>query len=310
MTRRTSPLPDPTQKTHPLHAFHHNGLTARLVAIVSLVSVAFLTSPVVAQEEREPGWYDTAELSFLTTTGNSETDTLSLNNTLERLWENSRFKLSASALRAESSTSRFSARLTDGEVVIREFTQTELTAENYAVRSRYDRDISERLFWYVGLDWESNEFAGFDSRSIGLVGAGHRWWSHDTSVFSTDYAVTYTIQDDLIEAPDADDSFLGARFSYEYKRSLNQSTTYGSDLILDLNLDETDDWRGDMNHWLAVDMTERLALKVNYRLLYDNLPSLTAVVVIPEDRAVLGNTILAELDDLDTALSIALVVSF
>ena len=302
----------PTTPSRPRLVRRRQPSRARRLATIALVflSVFALSSSLAAQDEREPGWYDTAELSFLMTGGNSEADTFSFKNTLERLWDGARFKLTASALRAESTTTdRFAQRI-GGSIVVTELSESELTAENYAVRSRYDRDLGERLFWYVGLDWERNEFAGFDSRTIGLVGAGHRWWSTDDSVFVTDYAVTYTTQDDLVELPGGDDSFLGARFSYEYKRALTQTTTYGSDLILDLNVDETDDWRGDMSHWLAVEMTQKLALKVNLRLLYDNMPSLAAVPVVDENFVLLPENVLVELDELDTALSIALVVSF
>jgi hypothetical protein len=110
-----------------------------LLVLLAFALVPALRAPCLAQDdEREPGWYDQAELSFVLTGGNAEASTLALKNTLERLWATSRLGFHAGALRAESTVStRFAVGTPDAYEVV-EDERTDLTAENYFARLRYD----------------------------------------------------------------------------------------------------------------------------------------------------------------------------
>lgn len=286
---------------HPLH-------TRSLLCSVSMVVLlALLSAPLHAREEREPGWYDTAEFSLVSTSGNSESTTFGFKNRLERLWDSARFTLNLGGIRAEADRGDRFAVGTPGAFRVVDESASEVTAENYHLRARYDQDISERFYWFAGVGWEKNEFAGFESRLTALVGAGNRWWNGDRGHFFTDYGLTYTDQDDLIANPAVDDAFLGLQLGWDFLFEFNDSTTFTNDLLLNPNLDETDDWRADMTISLAVAMSERLALKVSHQLLYDNLPALEALTLFDEQGNALG-TVNAELDDLDSLFTVALVV--
>ena len=279
-----------------------------LPTLVSLLTlVALFNAPLQARDDREPGWYDTAELSLVSTSGNSESTTFGFKNKLERLWDDARFTLDLGGIRAEADRDDRFAVGTPGAFRVVDDSATEVTAENYHLRGRYDRDISERFYWFAGAGWEKNEFAGFDSRVTALVGAGNRWWNTDRGHFFTDYGLTYTDQDDLIDNPAVDDAFLGLHLGWDFLFELNESTTFTNVLLLSPNLDESDDWRADMTTSLAVSMSERLALKVSHQLLYDNLPALEALALFDEQGNALG-TVNAELDDLDSLFTVALVV--
>jgi hypothetical protein len=84
------------------------------------------------------------------------------------------------------------------------------------------------------------------------------------------------------------------------------NTTYTNVFVLDENLDETSDWRADMLNGLSVSMNERLALKLGLRLLYDNEPAIVLVDNVGTGPAQVPFT----LDELDTILTISLVVDF
>ena len=266
--------------------------------------------PIGAQDDREPGWYDSAELSFVTTSGNSESDTFGFRNTLERLWNDASFSLLAGGLRVETTTIRRFATGTPASFTVVEDKTTELTAENYYLRGRYDRTVSERLFWFAGLGWERNQFAGFDSRVQAVGGIGNTWLSDDQMHFKTAYGLTYTQQDDLIDNPKIDDSFLGLKVSWDYRNQLTDSARFTNTLAVDQNLSESDDLRADMITALSVAMSERYSLKLSWQLLYDNLPALVGVALVDSAGVPTGTTVLAELDDLDSLTTIALVISF
>jgi putative salt-induced outer membrane protein YdiY len=283
---------------------------ATAFALASLVYLALAPPLQSQQDEREPGWYDQAEVSFVQTGGNAEAGSLALRNTLERVWENANFSFHAGALRAESTIStRFAVGSPDVFQVVQD-ERTDLTAENYFSRLRYDRVLRPELFWFASLGWERNEFAGFRDRLMAVGGVGNFWWQRDDGHFRTDYGLTYTKQNDLIEDPSINDAFLGLQLSWDYLRKFGERASYQNLLVLNENLDETDDLRADMVHSVQVSMTERLALKVSLQLLYDNLPALTAVPLIDTTGTPTGTLVLTELDELDTQLTAALVVSF
>ena len=284
-----------------------SGAPFALAAAIVCATIA-LGGPLQAQEETETelGWSDTAEFSLFASAGNTEVQTISLRNTAIRKWNGASLEIAAGAVRAETTTTSRVAVGTSDDFTIRETSDSMLTAENYFLRSRYDRTLSDKLFWFAGLGWDQNEFAGIKSRLSAFGGVGHVWLDSDAARFRTDYGITFTEQEDV---SGASESFAGFRLSYDYWRPLNASTSFASTLILDGNADETSDYRADFVNSVAATMSERLALKVSLQLLYDNRPALGEVLLVQDDF-VTGERVLAELDSLDSILTISLVASF
>ncbi len=286
--------------------------TTTIAFSIYLFSIAGL--PAVAQDEpeageEEPRWAFTGELSLVDTGGNSETSTVGLGVKAARTDEGGgKLELAAGGLRVETTTtSRFAVGTADVFEIIEQST-TETTAENYHLKGRYDRKISERLFWFLGAGWERNEFAGFDSRSNLAAGVGHLWFENDRGHLRTDYSITYTRQDDLVDDPTTEDGFLGLRLGFDYLRNISETTNFESVLVVDANADESEDLRADFSNALSVSVSDRLALKVGLQLLFDNLPSLTQVPLVDSAGVPTGISVAAELDDLDTKLTVTLVL--
>lgn len=278
-------------------------------AFLALVlGLAGLGAAVRAEEPaRTDRWHDVAEFSYVATAGNSEVSTLGFKNTLSRAWDKSSFEVKAGAVRGEATTR---TRAVVSGPAIQESSTTELTAENYFFNGRCDRKITDRLFWYTGAGWDRNRFAGIQNRYSGAGGVGNIWIEEDRVKFRTDYALSYTKQENVVDAPGGDDSFLGMRVSGKYLHKLGANATYGNDLIVDGNLDETSDYRADMTNWVAVTMSARLALKVSLQWLYDHEPSFESIADPLDLLPPAGPTASAQLDDLDTIFTVSLVASF
>jgi putative salt-induced outer membrane protein YdiY len=275
----------------------------RRAVVVGVMAAVVVPGIVAGQDERTLGWSDVAELTFVLTAGNASSSTFGLKNTAERLWEKTSFKLSFGAVRTESGrTTRTATGIPDNFTVL-ESTETEVTAENYYVKSRLDRTLGDAAFIFGGADWDRNTFAGIQNR-YGLVsGAGKAWFEQDTRKLKTDLGLTYTIQEDVVETPGADDSFLGLRGSYDFFHKLTETTDLTSVLVVDQNLNTTEDLRADWTNSLAVAMSERLALKTSLQILFDKDPALTAVP--------LGDTeVLTPLGKVDTVFTVAVVANF
>ena len=277
-------------------------LSFTLGGLVLGASLLF-SAELAAQDERPLGWTDVAELTFVLTSGNASASTLGLKNTAERLWEKTSFKFSAGAVRTESGLTTRTAVGTPENFTVTEDTQSEVTAENYFLNGRLDRSLSDASFLFGGVDWNRNTFAGIQNRYGLVAGAGRSWVEKETSRFKTDLGLTYTIQDDVIENPDVEDSFLGIRGSYDFFHKLTETTDLTSGLVLDENLNETDDFRANWTNAIAVAMSERLALKASFQILYDHDPALTTVP--------LGDVeVLTPLGKGDTAFTVAIVANF
>ena len=283
---------------------------AGLAAVLALAA----SSAPAGAGEGSPGWSDTAEFSYVVTDGNSETSTLGFKNKLLRSWEGSAIELNAGGIRAEATTTdRLFAVGTVNNFSVTEESTTEATAENYYLNGRYDWKLSEHAFWFAGAGWDRNEFAGIANRYTGFGGFGNTWADRDDLKFRTDYGLTYTKQNDVVENPEVDDTFMGFRFSWSYLHRFADATTYGNDLVLDENLEEKDDFRADMTNWVTVAMSERLALKVSLQWLFDNSPSIELIdlfATAPPPGASSPVKVPRELDDLDTIFTTSLVITF
>jgi putative salt-induced outer membrane protein YdiY len=182
-------------------------------------------------------------------------------------------------------------------------TEMQTTAERYFAKARLDRKLSDRSFLFGGAGWDRNTFAGVNHRYSFVTGGGRTWFDEETRNLRTDLGLTYTIQDDVVEDPAAENHFAGVRGSYEYSRTLTESTDFGSALVADQNLKETSDFRADWTNSLSVSMSERLALKTAFQILYDKSPALAAVP--------LGNgEVLTPLGKVDTVFTVAVVANF
>lgn len=273
-------------------------------------------APLIAQDG-DLGWSDAAELTLVLTAGNAEANTLGFDNTLLWKGEGAQFKVEAGAVRTQSTTRTRIAEGTPDNFTVRDESDSEVTAESYYLRSRYDRDLTDRFFYYVGGDWSRNTFAGFDSRSIATGGVGNVWFEREGASFRTDYAITYTVQDDVTDDPGADTEFIGVRVSWTYERQVTENARFQSDLKLDDNGEDPSDFRADLLNALSVAINDRFALKLSHQTLFDNEPSLEAIPLEPlafplgsQEGTASGETVLAELDEVDTVIKVSLVMSF
>jgi len=294
-----------------------------LIAAVLAAAVAVSAGTALAQtpappapEKKMPKWSDSAELGWVATAGNSESNSYSLKNTLLHEGERDLFEVKLGALKVKTTDVRLYAVGDPTDFERQEEKDSRTTAENYFLTGRYDRNITEQFFWFAGAGWDRNQFAGIQNRYVAFGGVGNKWFDTDRRKWRTDYSVTGTKQENVVDDPDFDDTFVGIRLSSTFLQKFgdNDAGTFGNDTIVDENLNETEDWRVNMTNWVALNMTGHLALKVSLQWLYDNLPSLKEVDLFPPtDPGGTGTpigTVLVDLDELDSIFTTALVIKY
>jgi len=283
----------------------------RSVPILALLMLVFASRNIAAQnEERRLGWFDTGELSFVAARGNSRTSTFGFRNMLSRVWEKAQLSIEAKGLRTTTTNlERTAVGTSPSDYREIETSASEVTAENYVFRGKYDRNVSARFFWYAEAGWDRNEFAGIRNRYQTSGGLGNVWFDNDDTGFRTDYGLSVTRQQD-VAAADRFDDFAGVRVSADYRRRLSTNTTYHDTSVLDESFKDTKDIRIDWTNSLSVAMTEKLALKLSLQLLFDNQPSLVTVPLVLPDGNPTDQTVLVAAGKLDTLFTIAFVADF
>jgi len=273
------------------------------------------SNPDTAQVDPNTLWKDSAELGYVLTSGNSDTNTFSFKNKLWRAWGLNRVEFNMGGLRSKATTRRFAVaddpnNLT-GSFEVNE--ENDLVAEAYFVNGRYDRKISDRFFWYAGGGWDRNRFSGIDDRWVVAAGIGNIWFDTETTKWRTDYSATYTDEQDVVDDPSFDGKFWGVRVTSSFLKKIGAATTYTNESIFDENGEESTDWRGNMINGLSVQMSTHLALKVSLQWLYDHAPasrSLDLYDINPDNGGVVQSTVTEELDELDSIFTTSLVINY
>ncbi|NNF13432.1 MAG: DUF481 domain-containing protein [Gemmatimonadetes bacterium] len=277
------------------------------VALLAAVAIGLSSGDDAIAQEGGWAWENSTDLSFVSTSGNASSSTLGLKSALTGTQGVNAFKIELGGIRGETSFRTLTATGTPSNFTVVEETDSELTAESYFLRSRYDRSFGT-AYGFSGVGWDRNTFAGIQNRYALVAGVGNAWVDGETSRFKTDIGATYTIQKDVSPVAGADDGFGGIRFSVEVMRQLSPTTEFNSVLVADENVEDTDDFRADWLNSLSVAMSDRLALKTSLQLLFDNKPSLLGVPLFDGGGAPTGTTVLTPSDEIDSVVTLTLVI--
>ena len=121
--------------------------------------------------------------------------------------------------------------------------------------------------------------------------------------------MSWVDQQDEIDDPETDDTYAAVRFASDFSIKFGESTTYDNDFVVFDNVSDLDDFNFRMDNGLAVSMSEALALKLGLTFLYDNIPALREIALFDLAGTPIG-TVIVENDELDTILTVSLVVNF
>ncbi|MEM8931001.1 MAG: DUF481 domain-containing protein [Acidobacteriota bacterium] len=225
------------------------------LSIFALAGLLVLASLPVAAEEAEPAteeppWSVSLGLSYLATSGNSDTETAGLAFEAERTPDPWGMTVKANFDRAEENDN--------------------LTAERYLLGIRGTRTLGERWDAFVGVSAEQDEFSGIDLRTLIEAGGVYHALTGPTHVLDVDLGLTWTDEDRLAPAPDVDS--IGALAGLTYTWAISETASFSQRLIVYPNFDESDDWRLESDTAITTSLNERFALQFGYSLRHRNLP--------------------------------------
>jgi putative salt-induced outer membrane protein len=226
----------------------------RLILIFGLV-FALGAVPVLAQEAEaedapDPAWVGSLGLSWVATSGNTDTSSMGMDFALDRKPEPWGLSLVARGTRADD--------------------QGVKTAENYLVSGKAVRALGKRWEAFGGLAWAKDPFAGFDSQSVASAGATYKAVQSERHLLSFDMGLAYTWEDRV--PPEEDVDFAGGVFGLAWEWKLGASSKLTERLVYLPNFDDSADWR--LNSITAIEaaVNEWLALRFGFDVRHRNQP--------------------------------------
>jgi putative salt-induced outer membrane protein len=219
----------------------------RFFAVMTIVLA--VGSPAIAEDATKSPWTGSAELSYVATSGNTDTSSLGLGGELHYkpgIWTYD-FKLSY--VEAE----------TDGEK----------SAEKFGALFAASRPINERLDYYARVVYLSDEFAGIDSNISGDTGVIYKALTGEKHFLDLGAGVGYTSESRTI----GDDSEFatGTAFAkYKYAFSKNAEFTDSATYIHDF--EDSDNWRFLNSAAVSAAINTIFSLKAYYNVVHLNAP--------------------------------------
>lgn len=221
-----------------------------LVAFGLMLITSALALAEDAPAAPEKLWESSAGLSYLSTSGNSDTESLGFDLKAVRKPTPWGLEFTANLNRAEN--------------------DSVLTAERYFAGLRGTRSLDEKWTLFAGLSGEKDEFAGFDFRTVVEAGGTYKAVDSADYFLSFDGAVTYTDEDRLEPSPD--ESFMGAMAALHFVWKFSETASLSQDLSYFPNFDTSSDWRAESITALQAAMTDTLAVRLSYEMRYRNEP--------------------------------------
>lgn len=225
--------------------------TCALSTLLGTTSVrAQETCPCPPPAPPAPLWTGSVGLSYLSTSGNTDTSSFGLTAAWARQPTPWGMEITAFANRAEA----------DGVT----------TAERYFGGVRGKRAMGDRWELFGGLSYARDEFAGFDSRVI--VEAGGIWKAllgpqHELAF---DAGLTWTQEEPVVGAGE---DFLGAVAGAAYAWKITEAATFRERLLFFPNFDTSEDWRLRSETSFEAAFAASWALRLGYLYTRDNLPA-------------------------------------
>lgn len=190
-----------------------------------------------------------ANVGIALTSGNSESENFSADGQLVTRTKRNRYTLAGSYMEEEA--------------------ENVLVKQNWNALIKYDHFVSEKWFWFNSATFEHDRFADLDLRTAVAAGMGYQFFESDTRSLSLEFGPSY-IDENFDEAED--DSFFGARWALNYDQRVWDGITffhYNEGLF---GVESTDDLTVRSRTGLRMDVTQRIAARIQTAIDWDNSP--------------------------------------
>jgi putative salt-induced outer membrane protein len=232
-----------------------------LLPMILCSLVVALSSPVQAEEaEAKKKWTNEAELSFVNTSGNSETSTFAAKNLLKiKYTEKLEGEWDIAALKSQSTD-----KTTD---------RNELTAERYSTNLRLSYLFTERFYSGLGTGWSRDEFAGLQNRYYAGAFVGYKFLTGPKHLLKGELGLNYADEDYTTkkEAKNfKDKDFVEGRAFGLYEYALTEKTKFSQSVEYLYDFDDRQNYKVTSLSALTVAISDVFSIKPSYEVRYVN----------------------------------------
>ncbi len=228
-------------------------LTSRKLIFILIAGFLF-TGKLYAQEgtkqekTEKDRWKSSVGLSYVTASGNSDSQTLGVTADASRKGEQNEVELKTGTIYEKS----------DGETV----------SEYWYGNAKYNGDISKKAYWFGLIGIEGNELAGYHYRFSTYPGVGYRFLA-DTHELKGEIGPGYIYEDRI---GDDNLSFLSGRAYAKYTFHITETTDFSQDGEYLHNFDDANDYRVNADTSLMVKVSDWISFKTGVTVKYVNQP--------------------------------------
>jgi putative salt-induced outer membrane protein len=224
-----------------------------LLFMLSAALVFFPSTPssAGAQPGEEVPWKVRAELSYVSTSGNTDTQTLAGKLDTRKEGPINRYFAAGSYLRAADSG--------------------EETSDKLSIEGRYERVFTKRYFGLVTAGYLRDKFSGYDFRLYAGPGAGVELINTPAQRLQGLLSVLYN-HDEFSRGVESTDDYLTAKVTGKYEWKVLENLTFRETLDYFTAVRETGRFFIDSVTAVEVKVNSIVSIGVNYTINYQNRP--------------------------------------
>src|SRR5581483_7692331 len=220
----------------------------RPIRIIAVLMLLLFAAPLLAQETLPSK--GSLELSYLETSGNTQSQSFLFSGKGERVWSDSKL---------------------EGEVKALYGKKNDVTSDkSWMGRLKYDEKITARTYAFLSETTDRNVLKGIEIRYISMLGGGYYFIKDMVDTLKGEAAAGYTRENPV--APFPDRGFPTARLSGEYVHVFAEKTRFEQNIEYLPNLKEAKDFLFNEESAFITALTGDLAFKISYAIAYNNLP--------------------------------------
>lgn len=270
---------------------------------------------VEAPKVKKARWLATGNIGLLIASGNSNVTTFNGGTFISWADPNNRFTFDASAAYARQHTLTAADANANGTIEANEIhSESKAGAQNWYVRPRYDRFLSESDSIYVSPAATSDILAGKQLTYGGQVGYARKVYSEEPHEITTEAGYDFT-HERYIEPPDASLSIHSGRLfaSYRLKLADDIFAQTSVEVLSNLLPEETpggrtghfSDTRVNWKNLLSAKVWKNISARFTFAARFDNVPAPRPPFELPY-----ADGVVVSADKLDTQTEFAVVVNF
>jgi putative salt-induced outer membrane protein len=227
--------------------------TVFILTLFILLAVCASSYSFAENLHAEIPWKARVEISYVNTSGNTDTQTFAGKFEIKREGYVNRYFLDGSALRAES----------DGEE----------TSNKFLLEGRWERVFTERFFGLLTGGFSRDTFSGYDYRVFGGPGIGYDLIKTEEHTMQGLVSFLYYYDEFSVSNRSSDD-YIAGKATFKYKRKIQENLTFKETVDYFVSFEDTDRFFVDSDTSMEVKINSALSLGVSFLINYQNeLPS-------------------------------------